>query len=113
VADEDFASFDIYVGVVVQRLELSMYDFVQLTGGVNAYEVLELGYDVISLANLMLDTVNGDRHVVARMGMVVPLRAWFCPLSQLFHGVFLLICNFWYLLHQPNSKATNGFAGYS
>jgi hypothetical protein len=88
VADEDFASFDIYVGVVVQRLEFSMYDFVQLAGGVNAYEFLELGYDVVSLANLMLDAVNGDRHVVGRMGMVVTLWAWVCHLSQLFHGVF-------------------------
>ncbi|MGA7174826.1 MAG: hypothetical protein WBX13_03775 [Candidatus Acidiferrales bacterium] len=95
MADEDFASFDIYVGIVVQRLEFSMHDFVQLTSGVNAYEFLELGHDIVSLANLMLDAINRDRHFMARMGMVVPLQAWVCSLSQLFHGVFLLTCEFW------------------
>jgi len=85
VADEDFASFDFYVGVVVQRLEFSMYDFVQFTGGVNADEFLELGYDVVSLANLVLDAVNGDRYVVARMRMMVALRPSFCGWIQFFH----------------------------
>jgi len=91
VADEDFAPFDIQVGVVVQRLKFTMYDLVQLTGGVNAYEFLELGHDVVSLGYLMFDAVHRDRHFMARMGMVVPLHGWVCSMCQFFHGVFLLI----------------------
>jgi hypothetical protein len=113
VADEDFASFDIYVSVVVQRLEFSTHDFVQFTGGVNTHEFLEMGHDIVSLAYLMLDTVYRDRHFVSRMGMMVSLQAWVCSLCQLFHGVFLLTYEFWYWLHQPNSNARIELAGYS
>jgi hypothetical protein len=96
VADEDFASFDIYVSVVVQRLKFSTHDSVQLTSGVNTHEFLKLGHDIVSFAYLMLDAVHRDRHFMARMGVVVSLQDWVCSLCQLFHGVFLLTYEFWY-----------------
>lgn len=85
MADEDFAPFDIYSGVVVQRLKFPVDDFVQFTGRVNPDEFLEFGDHVVSTANFVFGAVNGNRHLVAWMRMVVPLRASFCCWVQFFH----------------------------